>query len=121
MVWDIGTYEVVEGNYWKGNLEISLKGKKLKGQWSLRRDRMKGQTGWVLEKTGLPIKPISAKKDDESALSGRTMAQIAQAQDATWHSNRGAVRAAREPAVEVPGAIIDKSELEKLPRVEAAF
>jgi hypothetical protein len=26
-----------------------------------------------------------------------------------------------EPRVEVPGAIIDKSELDKLPRVEAAF
>src|SRR2546430_2277842 len=29
MVWDIGTYEIVEGNYWKGNLNVSLKGKKL--------------------------------------------------------------------------------------------
>jgi bifunctional non-homologous end joining protein LigD len=121
MVWDIGTYEVVEGNYWKGNLEISLKGKKLRGQWNLRRDRMKGQTAWVLEKTGSPKKPISTKKDDKSALSGRTMAQIAQAQDATWQSNRGAVGAVPEPKVEVPGAIIEKSELDKLPRGEAAF
>jgi DNA ligase D-like protein (predicted 3'-phosphoesterase) len=30
MVWDIGSYEIVEGNYWKGNLHISIKGKKLK-------------------------------------------------------------------------------------------
>src|SRR5688572_3348952 len=26
MVWDIGTYEVVEGNYYKGSLHLSLKG-----------------------------------------------------------------------------------------------
>src|SRR5206468_971425 len=62
MVWDIGTYEVIEGNYWKGNLHISLKGKKLKGEWSLSRDRVKGTT-----------------------------AQIAAARDATWHSNRTSV------------------------------
>ncbi|MBV9498472.1 MAG: hypothetical protein JO138_03775 [Acidobacteriaceae bacterium] len=88
MVWDIGTYEIVEGNYWKGNLHISLKGKKLKGEWSLRRDRAKGDTAWLLEKVGSDMKPISAKKDDESALTGRTIAQIAAANDATWHSSR---------------------------------
>src|SRR5439155_12164154 len=37
MVWDIGTYEIVDGNYWKGRLSIFLKGKKLKGEWSLQR------------------------------------------------------------------------------------
>jgi bifunctional non-homologous end joining protein LigD len=88
MVWDIGTYEVVEGSYWKGNLEIALKGKKLKGQWSLRRDRGKGATAWILEKSGSAMKPLPAKKDDESAISKRTMAQIAEAQDAVWQSNR---------------------------------
>src|SRR5207248_8630167 len=37
MVWDIGTSEVVEGNYWKGRLSIFLSGKKLKGEWLLER------------------------------------------------------------------------------------
>jgi bifunctional non-homologous end joining protein LigD len=32
MVWDIGTYEVIEGNYYKGRLRIHLNGKKLKGE-----------------------------------------------------------------------------------------
>src|SRR5205085_3695987 len=32
MVWDIGTYEILEGNYWKGRLSIYLAGKKLKGE-----------------------------------------------------------------------------------------
>jgi bifunctional non-homologous end joining protein LigD len=91
MVWDIGTYEVVEGNYWKGNLHISLKGKKLKGEWSLSRDRGKGETAWILEKVGQATRPISARRDDASAVTGRTMAQIAAARDATWHSNRTSV------------------------------
>jgi DNA ligase D-like protein (predicted 3'-phosphoesterase)/DNA ligase D-like protein (predicted polymerase) len=106
MVWDIGTYEIIEGNYWKGNLHISLKGKKLKGEWTLSRDRAKGETAWVLEKAGSAGKPISAKKDDESALSGRNMAQIAEARDATWHSNK----------TSVPGL-----DLDKLPRSGMKF
>jgi bifunctional non-homologous end joining protein LigD len=106
MVWDIGSYEIVEGNYWKGNLHISLKGKKLKGEWTLTRDRAKGERAWVLEKVGSAGKPIAAKKDDESALSGRTMTQIAEARAATWHSNR----------TSVPGL-----DLDKLPRSEIQF
>src|SRR6476469_4809683 len=30
MVWDIGTYEFIDGNYWQGKLHIFLSGKKLK-------------------------------------------------------------------------------------------
>lgn len=60
---DIGTYEVVEGNYWTGNLHISLKGKKLKGEWSLRRDRAEGERAWVLERVGEGMKLVSAKKE----------------------------------------------------------
>ena len=121
MVWDIGTYEVVEGNYWKGNLEVSLKGKRLKGQWSLRRDRSKGETAWILEKVGSPMKPISARKDDESALSGQTMAQIREAQDAVWQSNRADVLTTTEPEMRAPTATIRASELDQLPRAEPAF
>jgi bifunctional non-homologous end joining protein LigD len=33
MVWDIGNYELMEGNYYKGFLRIFLEGKKLKGEW----------------------------------------------------------------------------------------
>ena len=88
MVWDIGAYEIIEGNYWKGNMHLSLKGKKLKGEWTLSRDRAKGDASWILERVGQPAKPISRSRDDRSALTGRTMAQIAAANDATWHSNR---------------------------------
>jgi bifunctional non-homologous end joining protein LigD len=106
MVWDIGTYEIIEGNYWKGNLHISLRGKKLKGEWTLRRDRAKGETAWILEKAGSSMKPITTKRDDQSALSERIMAQIAKAADATWQSNR----------TSVPGL-----DLDKLPKGEMKF
>ena len=31
MVWDLGTYELIEGNYYKGFLRFYLNGTKLKG------------------------------------------------------------------------------------------
>jgi hypothetical protein len=37
MVWDIGTYALIEGNYWKGELHFHLNSKKLKGEWLLKK------------------------------------------------------------------------------------
>ena len=78
MVWDIGTYEVGEGNYWKGQLSIFLRGKKLSGGWSLRRLKPEnGKTKWLIEKIERDAKPISAKRAERSALSGRLIEEIA--------------------------------------------
>src|SRR5438874_11744651 len=52
MVWDLGTYEVIDGNYWKGRLSVFLSGKKLKGEWTLERTANdNGKTKWILRKT----------------------------------------------------------------------
>jgi bifunctional non-homologous end joining protein LigD len=97
MVWDIGTYEVADGHpvgsYYKGKIPLILKGKKLKGEWVLVKSGMSkdsGKESWLLLKTGDDAPPISPKKDDESALTGRTMKQIAAENDAQWISNRPA-------------------------------
>lgn len=90
MVWDIGTYEVIEGNYYKGMLRVYLNGQKLKGEWTLQ--RFAGGNGdrdkWHLIKTDHNTRAVSKQRDDESALTKRTMAQIAAAADAQWQSNR---------------------------------
>jgi len=95
MVWDTGTYELIDGNYYKGKLHIRLKGKKLKGEWVLVKGRSaeksSDKVSWFLMKAGEAAKPLSAKKEDASAVSGRTMEQIAAANDAQWHSNRSDV------------------------------
>jgi bifunctional non-homologous end joining protein LigD len=88
MVWDIGTYDVIEGNYWKGMLRFFLTGTKLEGEWLLERDPAKGEKAWSLTKTGAAIDAAAAGPNDESALSGRTMSAIAAARDAEWQSNR---------------------------------
>jgi bifunctional non-homologous end joining protein LigD len=85
MVWDIGTWENLgpephEGLK-SGKLHFRLHGKKLKGEWALvRMHGLRASRGneWLLLKHGTAMKPISAKRDDLSILSGRTMAGLAQ-------------------------------------------
>ena len=93
MVWDIGTYEMIEGNYYRGFLRFYLSGTKLKGEWLLQRivnakEERDGRDKWQLIKAGKNTRAVSSKRDDESALSKRTMKQIAEHADPRWESNR---------------------------------
>ena len=90
MVWDIGNYEVIDGNYWQGKLHVIFHGKKLNGEWILvkGRDRDGKDNVWYLIKGGNPMERLSEQKDDSSALTRRSMDQIAKAKDAVWHSDR---------------------------------
>lgn len=93
MVWDLGTYELIEGNYYKGFLRFYLNGAKLKGEWTMNRfagatDENDKRDKWHLIKTGGNTRVISKARDDQSVLTKRTMAQIASAADAVWQSNR---------------------------------
>jgi bifunctional non-homologous end joining protein LigD len=93
MVWDIGEYQMLGGQplqAWKeGMLHMRFAGKKMKGEWTLIRTRVQGgKNQWLLLKSGPKDVKITAKMDDTSTLSGRSMAQIAKAKDKEWHSNR---------------------------------
>jgi bifunctional non-homologous end joining protein LigD len=95
MLWDKGTYESLEGDPEKalasGKLVVRLDGKKLKGQWTLvqmkRADEPDGGP-WLLIKTQGAAKPVSARQDDRSVESGRTMKQIGEGRGKVWKSNR---------------------------------
>ncbi len=92
MVWDSGTYEPLGGNAKKdladGKFHFALHGKKLHGEWTLVRLRRAGENQWLLIKSGEDLRPVSKKKDDESSLTGRTMAGIAKRRDAVWQCKR---------------------------------
>ncbi len=97
MVWDTGTYEVKDAEPLKalesGKIHFILRGKKLKGEWAIikiRNPNEKGKQPWLIFKAGEDFPELSAKKENESAVSGRTMEKIAKAQDAEWESNRAA-------------------------------
>jgi hypothetical protein len=55
-----------------------LKGKKLKGEWHLFRIRSdEAKPVWLIVKANEDAAPISARRDDSSALTHRSMARIA--------------------------------------------
>ncbi|HYB99836.1 MAG TPA: non-homologous end-joining DNA ligase [Candidatus Limnocylindrales bacterium] len=91
MVWDTGTYALIEGNYYKGFLHIHLDGRKLRGEWILRSDG--DGRHWHLMRSGRSMKALTPAQDDASAVTGRSMQEIADAADATWQSNRGGEQA----------------------------
>lgn len=85
MVWDIGTYRLLSGSYDSGNLKLMLQGKKLKGEWHMFKIRSDGDKPvWLIAKSGPPAKPVSARQDDMSVLTRRTMARIARDNDSQW-------------------------------------
>jgi bifunctional non-homologous end joining protein LigD len=119
MVWDIGSYEVMDGNYEHGKLHLFLRGTKLNGEWVLvRKDdaREHEQRSWLLIKAGRDATAPSAKKLDLSALTSRAMEQIAEANGPVWHSDRRVGAAS-------PTATGDTAlpEIAALPRARARF
>jgi bifunctional non-homologous end joining protein LigD len=101
IVWDIGTWEPLGDPtqmLQKGDLKFNLKGKKLKGSFVLAhiRSRRPGSKGneWLLIKhrDEYAVQGYDIDQYDGSALTGRSLAQIAGDEDAaTWQSNRPAV------------------------------
>lgn len=93
MVWDYGVYDDITGNaaaaFHAGKMHVVLKGQKLNGEWILVKDKRDPESNrWLLIKAGESMKPIPAKLDDKSAISGRTMAAITKDNDAQWQSSR---------------------------------
>jgi bifunctional non-homologous end joining protein LigD len=93
MVWDYGVYEDITGNaaaaFHSGKMHLVLKGEKLEGEWILVKDKREPESNrWLLIKAGKSMKPISARMDDRSALTKRSMTAIAKDNDAQWKSSR---------------------------------
>ncbi|MDB6063973.1 MAG: polymerase LigD, ligase domain protein [Pedosphaera sp.] len=95
MVWDKGTYQVAGGDareaLQSGKIHLKLDGTKLKGEWTLVRMRSKAHSDraqWLLLKSGSSAAPISNRAEDQSALSRRSMDQIASSNGREWKSMR---------------------------------
>ncbi len=122
MVWDYGTFDTDgqsgEAALKKGKLGFTLHGKKLKGDWALVRMRVNenGKEPWLLIKHGVDVKEIGPRQDDRSALTGRTMRQIAEQKKRVWQSNRG-VAAKPKPPAPKPALSLDR----KLPSAKPSF
>jgi bifunctional non-homologous end joining protein LigD len=92
MVWDFGFYETEQAalpSFHRGKILLRLNGKKLRGTWALvKAGRGDEDNRWFLIKTGEDARPISARRDDQSALTRRSMKRIASENTAQWQSNR---------------------------------
>jgi len=87
LVWDLGTFEPIGNAPLKqlsnGKLHFLLNGKKLKGEWYLV--RLRDEKQWLLIRGGDDMRPVSRKLDDTSALSGKSMKELAKG-DRVWRS-----------------------------------
>lgn len=89
MVWDIGTYDLIGGDYGRGDLKLWLEGRKLKGEWHLFRIKSEeDKPVWLIQKARAPMRPLTPRQEDQSVLTRRSMARIASDNDAQWQSNR---------------------------------
>lgn len=98
MLWDRGTYEAEDGGgvaslrdgYRRGDLKITLRGKRLEGSWVLVRMKRPGRPQWLLikhdDEHADPARDIVAEVKT-SVTSRRTMESIART-GTVWHSNR---------------------------------
>src|SRR6185437_9379747 len=100
MVWDEGTWEPhgdADEGFRTGRLKFALHGKKLQGNWTLvrmgGRSAQESKLNWLLIKEhdeyerGAEDEPITEEAPD-SAITGRTLDEIAKAEDHVWQSNK---------------------------------
>jgi bifunctional non-homologous end joining protein LigD len=88
MVWDIGSYELLGGDYASGSLKLMLHGKKMKGEWHMFKIRSeRGKDVWLIAKSQKSAKPLTARQEDSSVLTRRSMARIAKDNNAQWQSS----------------------------------
>jgi bifunctional non-homologous end joining protein LigD len=126
MVWDRGTWTPrtdAQQAYAKGHLKFELEGEKLKGGWNLVRTRG-GKYGddksWLLIKESDSFARLGrdaqvAEDLPNSALSGRSMQQIAADADRVWHSNQSVDDNVKSGAIATP-----KKRLPQLSRIKGA-
>ena len=112
MVWDFGEWEPLDDvdlQLEKGNLKFRLSGTKLKGKWVLVRmkrnlDRSDKPNWLLIKEIDEWVQPEDAPAiidlAPDSALTQRTMEQIAENQDHIWDSGQGL----REPAPDPPAS-----------------
>ena len=106
MIWDEGSYvalndnqvvtdkreaeKILIKNFFSGKLRFELKGKKLKGKFTLVKAPQRGETSWLLIKEKDEYgKPVDITKKNKSVISNKTIEELAATKNIKkWKSNR---------------------------------
>jgi bifunctional non-homologous end joining protein LigD len=102
IVWDNGSYEPIDKkktkkdneksllhHLYKGALSFKLKGKKLKGEFSLVKTPDRGDNAWLLiKKKDKYAIDIDITKKDKSVKSNKTLDEVKKTSTSLWHSHR---------------------------------
>lgn len=92
MVWDLGTYEVLEGDpdqaYANGKLTLILRGRKLRGEFHLVRTKMGGEVQWLMfkKRDADAVPGWTLPEPATSVKTTRTIEQIRADAGAQWQS-----------------------------------
>jgi len=106
MVWDLGTYEVVEGDpepaCANGKLTLILQGHRLRGEFHLVRTKMGGEVQWLMfkKRDADAVAGWTLPDPSTSVKTGRTIEQIRADAGAQWSSGNpraGSSTRSKEP------------------------
>jgi bifunctional non-homologous end joining protein LigD len=116
MIWDYGEWKGlgnVDRELEKGNLKFELNGTKLKGKWALVRMKKKpddrsDKPNWLLFKerdewAQPEDAPAITELASDSAITQRTMEQIAESKDHVWDSTQGLLLGDKDREPRPPG------------------
>jgi bifunctional non-homologous end joining protein LigD len=135
IIWDQGTYEVtgfkskdkkahekeLSSALHKGNLRITMKGKKLKGEFVLVKSSDRNhENAWLLmKKSDQYATTTDITQKHKSVVSGKTIEQIAKTSKTVWNSNRDASGKLKEESEVNVETANDTTELIKAGRKAA--
>jgi bifunctional non-homologous end joining protein LigD len=102
IVWDEGTYLPAEKgatkeqnenrllhDFYAGSLSFILKGKKLKGEFSLVKTAARGENAWLLiKKKDAFARDEDISKNERSVKSGKTIQEVKETTNKIWQSHR---------------------------------
>jgi bifunctional non-homologous end joining protein LigD len=127
IVWDEGTYEPVEkqadkkvsekyllNQLFKGQISFILKGKKLKGEFTLVKSTGRGENAWLLikKKDRYALKTDITKKD-KSVKSGKNLEQVKETSSTIWQSHRPPKAKSKNSKIKTSKETIDINALIK--------
>lgn len=94
MIWDEGHWEPLDGgkrDYYQGRLRFRLYGKRLRGVWTLTREKGEAKKWYLVKEDDEFASREEILQQDTSVVTGRTLEEIAADRDRLWTREQGLV------------------------------